>query len=73
MSRLPQDMIRQRGAFNTIEYLYRGVRISKNSGRYLNGWVCYVGEMKLSNRILGSTLVEMARYIDRTLDVEPNN
>ena len=65
MKKIPEGMNRKRGAFNTIEYEYKGFRISKNSGRYFNGWVCYVGQMKLSNRILSSTLVEMAKYIDK--------
>jgi hypothetical protein len=68
MKKIPEGMVRQRGMWNTIEYSYRGIRISKNSGRYQSGWVCYVGEMKLSNRIIASTLNEMAKDIDQAIE-----
>jgi hypothetical protein len=67
---IPTGMKRQRGMFDTIEYVYKGVVIKRGTGRFHSCWEYYLDNRKYSSRLGASNLKEAARDIDKYLTLQ---
>lgn len=65
MPTIPQGITRHKGEWG-ISYFYRGIHITKGSGRYASPYDFRVG----GERILASTLNEAVREIEKVLQKE---
>ena len=65
MPTIPQGITRHKGEWG-ISYFYRGIHITKGSGRYATPYDFHVG----GERILAHTLNEAVREIEKVLQKE---
>ena len=65
MAKIPQGIQTFKGAWGT-SYSYKGIQISKGSGRYSSAYQFKVGE----ETVLASTLVEAISKIERIIQEE---
>jgi len=65
MAKIPQGIQTFKGAWGT-SYSYKGIQISKGSGRYSLPYEFKVGK----ERVLAKTLVEAVREIERIIQEE---
>lgn len=65
MAKIPQGIQKFKGAWGT-SYSYKGIQISKGSGRYSLPYEFKVGK----ERVLAKTLVEAVREIERIIQEE---
>ena len=65
MAKIPQGIVKFKGAWGT-SYSYKGISISKSSGRWASGYDFKVGEQ----RVLASTLAEAVSEIERIIKEE---